>query len=411
MSKGLSKKAGVERRKKPRAGAQGGSKKLSAKAPVTAKATAKPIPGHSRSAPKKVKATLEAPVQESCYSCSKNLKGQERALFVEEEIGRIFCTEECIAQYFTPEIDRLEKEYFKHLSKADLSADDREKFSHLRWITLQEPDEVWRQKTLSGDYRYTLISEFKPGSRTIWCVCICLFLRNEPSFLYLAFPTKNAAMVNFYRRGEQVDWVKTQGAKGRQGLGQNAHSPHDSEAADGGGEAGDVVLPPTDGLADEWTETETLRAQTTRERKTTDIPRDQYELYQACLEETLETPDELWTINGDQLKAGQDESGEASESGDAVEASDSNDAGDINDTNDTNDAKEDALLIYHFIRHYADETPSHWFVIVARETDDGEQLEILDSFPTRDPELVAKFRQGRSELGGARTDDSSRVVH
>jgi hypothetical protein len=385
MSKGLSKKAGVagsERRKKPRSE----SKKLSAK--TSAKTSQK-------EGVKKVKASLETSTaiseEEGCYSCSKDLKGQERALFVEEEIGRIFCSEECIAQYFTPEIDRLEKEFFKHLSKSDLAAEDREKFSHLRWVTLQEPDEVWRQKTLTGDYRYTLISEFKPGSKTIWCVCICLFLRNEPSFLYLAFPTKNAAMVNHYRRGEQVDWVKTK--KGGSDLAPNAHHPHLSSDSNPDLHDSAQDTDRIDGLADEWTEAETLRAQTNQGRKKSDIPMDQYELYESCLEETLEAPDELWTVNG---------SDEA-----PLDLSDPNEL----NAPEVSENAEDELRIYHFIRHYSDESPHHWFVIVARETEDGEQLEILDSFPTRDPELVAKFRRGRSELGGAQMESSSRVVH
>src|ERR1700737_4752293 len=40
---------------------------------------------------------------DSCHHCAKNLAGDnDRALFVEEEIGRIFCSESCIAAFFTP---------------------------------------------------------------------------------------------------------------------------------------------------------------------------------------------------------------------------------------------------------------------------------------------------------------------
>jgi hypothetical protein len=149
--------------------------------------------------------------EEFCENCLKDLSQIDRALFVEEEVGRIFCSETCIAAYFTPEISRLEKEYFRRLSSNDLSAEERDHLSHLRWMTLQSPDEVWREKTLSGDYRYTLISELQPEDRAIWSVCICLFLRGEPSFLFLAFQTKNAAMVAAYRKGERVEWVKNRG--------------------------------------------------------------------------------------------------------------------------------------------------------------------------------------------------------
>ena len=51
--------------------------------------------------------------KDSCANCAKSLKGSERALFVEEEIGRIFCSEECISEYFTPDVEVLEQEKYK----------------------------------------------------------------------------------------------------------------------------------------------------------------------------------------------------------------------------------------------------------------------------------------------------------
>src|SRR6185295_5913190 len=147
----------------------------------------------------------------SCLHCGSRLEGGARALFVEEERGRVFCSEDCIAGFFAPEISRLEKEFFRRLSPDDLSADEREQLAHLRWITLQEPDEVWREKTLSGDFRYALISEFQPGNDRIWCVCLCLFLRGEPSFLFLSFTSKDNDLVAHYRKGERMQWVRSKG--------------------------------------------------------------------------------------------------------------------------------------------------------------------------------------------------------
>ena len=190
----------------------------------------------------------------SCRCCGKDLSARDaRALYVEEEVGRIFCTEDCIAEFFTTDIERLEKEYFSKLSRHDLSAEDRESLEHLRWVTLQEPDEVWREKTLAGDYRYTLIAEFIPGNTKIWCVCICLFLKGEPSFLYLSFPTRNQALVGFYRRGERMEWNKAEGQKSK-GRGKGRGQPRLAEPSQAEG----LLRQPTDRLADAWTEDETL---------------------------------------------------------------------------------------------------------------------------------------------------------
>jgi hypothetical protein len=320
------------------------------------------------------RAPLRAGNEDACYHCAKGLGGDERALFVEEEIGRIFCSEQCITSYFTPEIERLEKSYLRKVPAGDLTAEERESLAHLRWITLQEADEVWREKTLTGDFRYTLISEFQPGNRRVWSVCICLFLRGEPSFLYIAFTTRSAALMASYRKGERVQWEKKaqpvkrgkqQGVAGEQrqeGSGDEASE----ESAGGSADLGDR-------LADAWTEDETFLAQVNQERRSDDIPPSEFELFQGCLEETLETPDEVWSLEM---------------------------------------ADPEGVRLYHFIREYATERPGHWYVIVARETENEEQIEILDAFPTRDSSLVDRYRRGTQEVGDhADSPAASRMVH
>ena len=283
-----------------------------------------------------------AETREVCRTCSKDLSGSERALFVEEEVGRLFCTEACIAKFFLPEIEKLEKSYFKNLSPRDLSGEEREGFAHLRWVTLEEPDEVWCVKTKSGDIRYTFISEFKPKRKKVWCVCICLILRGEPSFLYLAFPTSSGVMVNQYRKGERVTLEKPQTLASSS--------------------AGVIPSRPQliDGLATEWTEEETLRAQVKQVHRADDIPPEKYALYHNYLEETLENPDEVWSLT----------------------------------QKDENTSK-----VYHFIRHYADEDPGIWYIIVARETESQEELDVIEAFPTRDSSLADRYRRDEQELG------------
>ena len=332
MGRRFSKK-GIERRKKPRS--TGSRRKTVSNVPKQEKDTS------------------------SCYNCGTNLKNSERALFVEEEVGRIFCSEVCITSYFSDDVKQLEKEYFRRLSPDDFSDEKREQLGYLRWITLEEPDEAWRQKTAAGDFRYTLISEFKPSNKSVWCICICLLLRGEPSFLFLAFPTMNSEMVEHYRRGEKVKWIKP------------AAAVAEAEA--------DVSEQPQsekliDGLADEWTPDETVRAQISQKRKSNDIPVEEFELYHACFEQTLEEPDEVWSIR-------------------------------------TSNENEDGQKVYHFIRHYPEEKPGVWFVIVARETDKEEQIEVVDAFPTRDSELVERYRVGEQEAGFKTMESPSRLIH
>ena len=384
---------GVDRRKKPRGSRAGARPSASTGKPArraATKATSNSsgnASGHAGAEASRQASRRIAARQDACENCSKGLSGSDRALFVEEEVGRIFCSEDCIASFFAPEISRLEKEFFRRLSGSDLSPDDREGLAHLRWITLQEPDEIWREKTISGDYRYTLISEFQPGAQRVWCVCICLFLRGEPSFLYLAFPTKNAAMVNHYRRGERVQWSKLAGQgqankkKGKRSASEIERALATESAAKAEAEAASEEAAPElrhDRLAPAWTEDETFIAQMNQERSPGDIKPDDYGLYQSCLEETLEEPDEVWGIRMGQAAEG-----------------------------------VPPPCIYHFIRHYPEESPGIWYIIIARETeDDEEQIEIMDAFPTRDAGLVERYRRGELEVGqiSSRTT-AARVVH
>ncbi|MFZ9596263.1 MAG: PBECR2 nuclease fold domain-containing protein [Bdellovibrionia bacterium] len=299
-------------------------------------------------------------VREMCEHCTLDLSNSQRALFVEEEVGRVFCSETCIAAYFTPEINRLEKDYLRKLSPSDLSASEKEKLAHLRWVTLEDPDEVWCEKTISGDLRYTLIAEFAPEQKKIWSICICLCLRGEPSFLFLAFQTRNSAMLSSYRKGERITWSQARG-KSQQSADQRSALNSTNSAP---------VL--TDGLDEPWTPEETLRAQIVHKRHADDIPMADFGLYESCLDETLESPDEVWSLVASEF---------------------------------------DPYEVYHFIRYYSEDSVGFWFVIIARETEDAGQIEIIEAFPTRDSSLVDRHRKGHQEIGQTEEIPLVRVVH
>lgn len=293
-----------------------------------------------------------------CVACNKALREEDRALFVEEEVGRIFCSEECILNLFSPEIERLETEYQKQVSDKDLTALDKEKLSHLRQSTLSEPDEIWRELKVSGDHYYTMIAEYSYKKKSVWCVCVSLFLRGEPSFLFMSFVTKNASLVDSFRRGERMEWVRTEEGK--------ADAPKDAEQIiHGSGQ-------PLDRLASAFTDDETFRADVIKYRRKDDIPASKFEEYQYCMEDTLKTPDEVWSWMTTAKKP---------------------------------------VKVFHFIKHYPNENPAFYVVIVARETSDKEQLEILEIYPTKDQNWLERFRNGTQEIGEPETREVVRVLH
>jgi len=286
-----------------------------------------------------------------CFECKKVIPARDEALFVEEEVGRFFCEESCIVSHFTPEIEKLEREYGRHVSPTDLSSEERERYAHFRWMALENPDEVWREKMPKGDYRYTLVSEYKPEQKKVWAISVCLMLRGEPSFLYLAFVTGDRNLVDVFRRGEQMKLVRETGAS--------------QEGSDSGEEDGEPAAPISDRLAEAWTESDSLRALLLKGRKEGDIPVEDFGFYQKCLEETLQNPNELWSY-----------------------------------------LPKSAKRIYHFIKHY-DHDESFWYVVIAKDTSDETQIEIIDVFPTRDPELIALCRHGKKEALGGKTQSNT----
>src|ERR1035437_506340 len=143
----------------------------------------------------------------NCCECNKLIPAKEQALFVEEEVGRYFCQESCIVSHFTADIEKMEREYGRRVSPTDLSSEERERYSHLRWTTLEKPEEIWKEKVASGDQRYTLISQFTPDKKRVWGVGVCLMLRGDPSFLFIAFVTSDRHLVDAFRKGEKLKIV------------------------------------------------------------------------------------------------------------------------------------------------------------------------------------------------------------
>jgi hypothetical protein len=294
----------------------------------------------------KQRSSAKSPKKIHCIQCDKLIPEREEALFVEEELGRIFCGEGCIVSHFTPDIEKLEREYGKHVSQNDLGSAERERYAHFRWMALENPEEVWRESMPKGDFRYTLISEYQPEKSKVWAVAVCLMLRGEPSFLYLAFVTSDRHLVDVFRRGEQMKVVR------------------ELSGSEGSETSEEPQAPISDRLAEPWTEADSLRALLLKGRKESDIPAEDFGFYQKCLEETLQNPNELWSY-----------------------------------------LPKSAKRIYHFIKRYEQESP-FWYVVIAKDAADETQIEIIDVFPTRDQELVQLCRHGKKEPMGSESKDA-----
>jgi hypothetical protein len=295
-------------------------------------------------ASKKVKSPRKAK-RVKCIECGKALPPSQRAIFVEEEVGRVFCGEQCIVKHFQPQISGLEKEFVEASRGDDLTGDERASLSGLRWRTLSEPQEIWQMRTTSQDLLYTLISEYYWENRKVWNICLTLMLRGEPSFLFLAFTTSSLDVAEMYRRGDRVQRI-------------TAKTPTNT---------------PTDKLGDPWTEDEMLRARLSGRRRRDDIPKEDFMHYQYRFDDTLQSPDEVWSIHM---------------------------------------GSHGGAKLFHFIKRFEEEKQNYWYIVVARETEDPEQIEVMEVFPTRDEAYVQQYRCGVQEMGiGEASEPASRLVH
>ena len=72
--------------------------------------------------------------------------------------------------------------------------------------------------------------------------------------------------------------------------------------------------------------------------------------------------------------------------------------------------EESDRKLYHFIKYFPEQGGGVWYLVIARETPDGEQIEILEAFPTRDYTLVQRYRSGTQEVRSG-TPSEDRVIH
>lgn len=300
---------------------------------------------------------LAAP-EDQCAQCHSKLVSPEATLFVENEVGRNFCSETCILDFFHPEVEAAERRHHAWRKPTDFSESQTMAWEHLKLDLLRQPNEVWRYLNEKLEPRYFLIRAVQtPEGRAAWAVGNCLLLNGEPSFLFYWFVTKDSSLVDKYRMGES-----------------RSNQLRDSQDESSSGES------PVDRLAESWTREDSIRVSILGTRKTTDIPDDEFEQYQDCVDSTLKDPNEVWSRQDEDQKS---------------------------------------QKVFAFIRKFQktsqrETTAVYWYVVLAKETEDPDQLEIVDLFPSRDSSYVDHFRIGVQEVGAdteAQSQPKRSAVH
>jgi len=219
-----------------------------------------------------------------CSHCKKILRSVDDLYFVEEGVNRGFCSEKCIEDYFNPIVqyfESSEKELRKEWSLLEESC-----LSYIGDPTymnqlIQLPTEVWVTANDLGESYFTFIKELKDSKDlTFYMFMICSVFQDKASFIFMASATYSEDYLNEFKIGEKEDDVT---AFVEQAVGAQEESIENSEL-----------------IVELENKKSQLLARLLEERSPADIPFEQFPLYEEYLDETLTSPDEVYSKKDDE---------------------------------------------------------------------------------------------------------------
>ena len=251
-------------------------------------------------------------------------------IVIDEKSGLVFSSEEELYNHFLPQIQTLEKEFFLKRSADDIPESEFARYEDLLGNLLDDPDEIWEDvQSIHGLKVHIYVGHFSSDTESLFYVATVYRTNDTPSFVYLHFPSRDAALVDQYRRGRLVyDRVVKEVERG-------------AVEGDALTEGDDLAVG--------------LYKAMLKLRSPKDLKEDDFKDYEELREATIEEPDEIWR---------------------------------------TNDLSGNILVT--FIRDFSDEQDDLRYVVVTIEDTTSSSHALLFSFPTRDRNLVDRYRHGEN---------------
>lgn len=259
---------------------------------------------------------------------------EKEYIIVDEAAGLIFESEKELFGYFENAIDKLESEYQSLRSPDDFNDEEQIAREHFLEATLDEPDEVWMDdKTFEEFVIYHFIKSFDEGAERFKYVAVA-YVSSEDEYPTFVF-------IHFPTKDSQM-------AQNYQ-RGEMVYDKAFEEVSSGSVE-GDA-LGEGDPLA------MGLYLSMLKVRGEKDISKEQFQEYANLREDTIENADEIWRKN------------------------------DL-----------DGNILVSFIKEFPDhETVKDLtYIAVTQEDEQSNVHSLLFSFPTTDPTLVDRYRQGEN---------------
>jgi hypothetical protein len=251
-------------------------------------------------------------------------------IVIDEAKGLVFSSEDELYNYFLPQIQTLEKEFFSKRSDDDVAESEFSRYEELLGNLLDDPDEIWEEaQSIHGNKVHIYVGHFSSETESLFYVALVYRTDDSPSFVFLHFPSIDASLIDQYRRGRLIyDRVLKEVEPG---------------AVDGD------ALSEGDDLA------VGLYKAMLKLRAGKDIKEIDFKDFEELREGTIEEPDEIWR---------------------------------------TNDLSGNILVT--FIRDFSDEEENLRYVVVTIEDTASSSHALLFSFPTRDQNLIDRYRHGEN---------------
>jgi hypothetical protein len=274
----------------------------------------------------------------------KKIKEKE-LIVIDDKSGLIFESEKDLYAYFAKAIEQLDQEYSDSRAKDDYTDTQQLELEEEMELTLDEPDEVWKEKRESFDFSvYYYIRKITQKDESFFHYVVACYVSEEdqmPTFVLTHFPTKNPEMVENYRKADLV------------------YDRQFEKYLDGALEG--------DSLSEGDPLALGLYSSMIKLRNEKDILQPQFKEFAALREDTIESADEIWR---------------------------------------TNDL--DGNILVYFIKEYPDhEIKNLTYVAVTQEDENSNVHALLFSFPTTDETLVDRYRHGENLQAEEVTQESS----
>ncbi|MEY4615960.1 MAG: hypothetical protein RJB66_920 [Pseudomonadota bacterium] len=196
-------------------------------------------------------------------------KSNSEKIVIDEEKNWVFDSEESLFEHFRPSIDHLEKEYKSLRKKSDFSDSDSALMRDLLELTLEEPDQIWLDNSVSKQYPiYHFHRMFEAEDHTVYYIASTYLQDEDPTFIFLHFPTRSMELSDHFRRGQIVF--------------DRSMTEFEPALIEGDG------LTEGDGLS------LGLFSAMLKVRSEKDIPLEKFRDFAELREETIESPDEIW---------------------------------------------------------------------------------------------------------------------